>query len=155
MPNRCLQASPARLLGADLPARDKRCFDAVKKEIESDPRLTLEAKRRRVLRTTNRRRCRNYISYLGTTISVIFSIGAIIGARSRCMRAVASRTAEIGTLRALGFPRMAILVGSFVEALTLGLLGASSGLSAASLCSALSISTTNSRRSRSSRSRSG
>ena len=46
-----------------------------------------------------------FISYLGTTISVIFSIGAIIGAMITMYASVASRTGEIGTLRALGFSR--------------------------------------------------
>ena len=45
----------------------------------------------------------NFISYLGLTLSVIFSIGAMIGAMITMYAAVANRTAEIGTLRALGF----------------------------------------------------
>jgi putative ABC transport system permease protein len=56
---------------------------------------------------------------------------------------VASRTNEIGTLRALGFPRSAILVAFLVEALLLGLIGGVVGLVAASFMQALSISTMN------------
>lgn len=56
---------------------------------------------------------------------------------------VASRTSEIGTLRAVGFSRAAILVAFLTEALLLGLLGGAVGLSAASFMQALSISTTN------------
>ena len=40
-----------------------------------------------------------------SSISVIFSIGAIIGAMITMYASVASRTGEIGTLRALGFSR--------------------------------------------------
>jgi ABC-type antimicrobial peptide transport system permease subunit len=40
---------------------------------------------------------------------VIFSIGAMIGAMITMYAAVASRTGEIGTLRALGFRRSSIL----------------------------------------------
>jgi putative ABC transport system permease protein len=56
---------------------------------------------------------------------------------------VASRTGEIGTLRALGFSRGAILVAFLTEALLLGFLGGVVGLAAASFMQALSISTTN------------
>jgi hypothetical protein len=83
---------------------DSERFDAVKKEIESDPRLTLEAKRETRFYADQSESLSKFISYLGTTISVIFSIGAIIGAMITMYASVASRTAEIGTLRALGFP---------------------------------------------------
>jgi ABC-type antimicrobial peptide transport system permease subunit len=84
-----------------------------------------------------------FISYLGTTISVIFSIGAVIGAMITMYASVASRTAEIGTLRAIGFSRTAILVAFLVEALLLGAIGGIVGLVAASFMQALAISTTN------------
>ena len=99
---------------------DSERFDAVKKEIESDPRLTLEAKRETRFYADQSEMLSKFISYLGTTISVIFSIGAVIGAMITMYASVASRTAEIGTLRALGFPRTAILVAFLVEALTAG-----------------------------------
>jgi ABC-type antimicrobial peptide transport system permease subunit len=51
--------------------------------------------------------------------------------------------AEIGTLRALGFSRAAILTAFLGESLLLSLLGGIVGLIAASFMQALSISTTN------------
>ena len=84
-----------------------------------------------------------FINYLGTTISIIFSIGAIIGAMITMYASVASRTAEIGTLRALGFSRAAILVAFLGESLLLGLLGGVLGLAGAAFMQTLSISTTN------------
>ena len=72
-----------------------------------------------------------FISILGSSISIIFSIGAIIGAMITMYASVASRTGEIGTLRALGFTRTAILVAFLVEALALGLVGGIVGLAAA------------------------
>jgi ABC-type lipoprotein release transport system permease subunit len=118
-------------------------FDAVKKEIESDPRLTLEAKRETRFYADQSEALSKFISYLGTTISVIFSIGAIIGAMITMYASVASRTAEIGTLRALGFPRSSILVAFLVEALLLGLIGGVIGLAAASAMQTITISTMN------------
>ena len=122
---------------------DSGRFEAVKREIESDPRLTLEAKRETRFYADQSEALSKFISYLGTTISVIFSIGAIIGAMITMYASVASRTGEIGTLRALGFSRSAILVAFLVEALLLGLIGGIVGLAAASSMQAISISTMN------------
>ena len=118
-------------------------FEAVKQSIESDPRLTLEAKRETRFYADQSEMLSKFISYLGTTISIIFSIGAVIGAMITMYASVASRTAEIGTLRALGFSRTAILVAFLVEALCLGAIGGIVGLVAASFMQALAISTTN------------
>jgi ABC-type antimicrobial peptide transport system permease subunit len=122
---------------------DSDRFDAVRETIESDPRLTLEAKRETRFYADQSEALSKFISYLGTTISVIFSIGAIIGAMITMYASVASRTAEIGTLRALGFSRGAILAAFLVESLLLGLLGGAIGLAGAAFMQAMSISTTN------------
>ena len=118
-------------------------FDTIKQDLESDPRLTVEAKREQRFYADQSEALAKFITYLGTSISVIFSIGAIIGAMITMYASVASRVAEIGTLRALGFSRGAILTAFLGESLLLGLLGGIVGLVAASFMQALSISTTN------------
>ena len=122
---------------------DSDRFDAVKQTLESDPRLTVEAKREQRFYADQSAGLAKFITYLGTSISVIFSIGAIIGAMITMYASVASRVPEIGTLRALGFSRGAILTAFLGESLLLGLLGGVVGLAAASFMQALSISTTN------------
>jgi putative ABC transport system permease protein len=122
---------------------DPEQFDAVKATLESDPRLTVEAKRERRFYAEQSEALSKFISYLGTGISIIFSIGAVIGAAITMYASVASRTGEIGTLRALGFSRASILTAFLGEALLLGLLGGVVGLLGASAMQALSISTTN------------
>jgi putative ABC transport system permease protein len=122
---------------------DSERFDAVKQELESDPRLTVEAKREQRFYADQSEALSKFITYLGTSISIIFSIGAIIGAMITMYASVASRVSEIGTLRALGFSRGAILAAFLGEALLLGLVGGLVGLIAASFMQALSISTTN------------
>ena len=122
---------------------DSDRFEALKSQLESDPRLTLEAKRERAFYAEQSATLSRFIRYLGTGISVIFSIGAIIGAMITMYASVASRTAEIGTLRALGFSRGAILAAFLHESLLLGLIGGSIGLLAASFMQALTISTVN------------
>jgi ABC-type antimicrobial peptide transport system permease subunit len=57
--------------------------------------------------------------------------------------AVANRTAEIGTLRALGFNRSTILTAFLMESLLLGLLGGGGGLFFASFLQFFSVSTMN------------
>jgi len=122
---------------------DSDRFDAVKATIESDPRLTLEAKRETRFYADQSESLSTFINYLGTTISIIFSIGAVIGAMITMYASVASRTSEIGTLRALGFSRSSVLIAFLAESLLLGLLGGVIGLVCAAFMQALSISTTN------------
>jgi ABC-type antimicrobial peptide transport system permease subunit len=74
---------------------------------------------------------------------VIFSLGAMIGATITMYAAVATRTGEIGTLRALGFRRRAILAAFLGESLLLALVGGVAGLAAASSLTAITVSTTN------------
>lgn len=118
-------------------------FDAVKAAIEADPRLTLEAKRETRFYAEQSEGLSKFISYLGLSISIIFSIGAIIGAMITMYASVASRTGEIGTLRALGFSRAAILVAFLLESLLLGLIGGLIGLAAAAFMQVFTISTMN------------
>lgn len=118
-------------------------FDDLKRAIEGDQRLQLDVKRESQFYADQSEQLAKFISYLGTTISIIFSIGAIIGAMITMYASVASRTGEIGTLRALGFSRTAILVAFLGEALLLGLVGGVVGLIGASFMQAVPISTTN------------
>jgi ABC-type antimicrobial peptide transport system permease subunit len=57
--------------------------------------------------------------------------------------AVANRTAEIGTLRALGYQRKDILIAFLLESSLLGLLGGVAGLFFASFMQLITLSTMN------------
>jgi hypothetical protein len=122
---------------------DSDAFDAVKIRLETDPRLQVEAKRESVYYAEQSEQLSMFIRYLGITLSAIFSTGAIIGAMITMYGSVASRTAEIGTLRALGFRRGSILWAFLLEALLLGAVGGVAGIAAASLMRWVSFSTTN------------
>jgi ABC-type antimicrobial peptide transport system permease subunit len=74
---------------------------------------------------------------------VIFSIGAVIGAMITMYAAVANRTAEIGTLRAIGFRRSSVLAAFLAESLFLSLLGGILGVLLASTMQLYTISTMN------------
>lgn len=84
-----------------------------------------------------------FIRILGIFITAIFSIGAAIGAMITMYAAVANRTVEIGTLRALGFRRRSILTAYLVESLLLALFGGLFGLFLASFLQFFTISTIN------------
>ena len=122
---------------------DGAAFDRVKHHIESDQRLTLEAKRERVFYAEQSEVLSKFISYLGLTLSVIFSIGATIGAMITMYAAVANRTGEIGTLRALGFRRSSIMATFLMESIFLALVGGGVGIFLASFMQFFTISTMN------------
>ncbi len=84
-----------------------------------------------------------FIRILGIVITVIFSIGSAIGAMITMYSAVASRTVEIGTMRALGFRRRSILAAYLVESLTLAFFGGVLGLFLASFLQFFTVSTIN------------
>ena len=109
----------------------------------ADPRLTLDLKPERQFYEEQSAALAAFIRYLGLALSIIFSIGAIVGAMITMFAAVASRTGEIATLRALGFRRPAVLWAFLAESLLLSLVGGLMGLAGAALMQGVNISTTN------------
>ena len=122
---------------------DPEKFDDLKVRLETEPRLTVEAKRENVFYAEQSEGLSTFIRILGISLSVIFSIGAIIGAMITMYAAVASRTAEIGTLRALGFKQSSILMAFLLESLLLSLVGGAAGIFLASFMQLYTISTMN------------
>ena len=83
------------------------------------------------------------IKALGGLVAIVTGIGAVFAAMNTMYRIVASRTREIGTLRALGFSRRAILASFVVESALLGLVGGALGCLVASTLHGFSTSTSN------------
>jgi len=71
------------------------------------------------------------------------SFGALFAAANTMYAAVASRTREIGTMRAIGFSRMSILVSFLIESILLCGLGGLIGLLATLPLTSLTLSTVN------------
>ena len=126
-----------------LKLNDPAMLSQLKTRIENDPRLTLEVKQESVFYAEQSQLLANFIRYLGMILSIIFSVGAIIGAMITMYASVANRATEIGTLRALGFRRKNILAAFLVEALMLGAAGGVVGLVLASFMQLFTISTMN------------
>jgi putative ABC transport system permease protein len=118
-------------------------YDALVKNVKDDIRLTLDAKREQIFYEDQSRALSTFITVLGSILSFVFSLGAMIGAMITMYSSVAMRTGEIGTLRALGFRRPAILVAFLTESLLLGLVGGLAGLVCATFLQAITISTLN------------
>jgi ABC-type lipoprotein release transport system permease subunit len=123
--------------------RDSGTFETVQFRIQSDPRLTLEAKRETVYYKDQSEAMAKFLRILGISLTLVFSIGAVVGAMITMYAAVATRTAEIGTLRALGFPAGSILMAFLAESLFLGAMGGCVGLFFASFLQFITVSTTN------------
>ena len=123
--------------------RDSSEFDSVKKRIENDPRLTLDALREVEYYEKQSEMMAKFLRILGISLTLIFSLGAVIGAMITMYAAVANRTAEIGTMRALGFQRGSILISFILESLLLGFSGGLVGLFLASFLQLFTVSTMN------------
>lgn len=123
--------------------RDTTSFDAYKSRVEGDPRLTVEAKRETRYYLDQSEAMAKFLRILGMVLTVVFSIGAVIGAAITMYAAVANRVTEIGTLRALGFQRKSILSAFIIESLLLGLCGGILGIFGASFMQLITISTMN------------
>jgi ABC-type antimicrobial peptide transport system permease subunit len=118
-------------------------FQRIKEDLEADPRLTLDVRRETDYYRDQSEAMAKFLRILGLSLTIIFSLGAIIGAMITMYAAVANRVGEIGVLRALGFPRNSIMVAFLMEALLLGLIGGLSGLFFASFMQLITISTMN------------
>ena len=118
-------------------------FSAVQAWLGSDPRLTIDVRREIQYYREQSEVMAKFLRILGLSLTVIFSLGAIIGAMITMYAAVANRIGEIGTLRALGFQRNSIIAAFLLEALLLGLIGGITGLVCASFMQLITISTMN------------
>ncbi|KAB2921155.1 MAG: FtsX-like permease family protein [Bacteroidetes bacterium] len=124
--------------------KDPADYDVIKTKLETEQRLQdLEVKREQQFYREQSEGMSVFIKALGLFITVIFSVGAMIGAMITMYAAVANRTVEIGTLRALGFRRRSVLAAFLAEALALSFIGGVVGLVLASFLQAVSFSTTN------------
>ncbi len=123
--------------------KDPSVFQAYKQRIESDPRLTVEAMKETVYYAKQSEMMAKFLRILGISLTIIFSLGAVIGAMITMYAAVANRVSEIGTLRALGFRRRNILAAFLIESLLLGFFGGVIGLFIASFLQFFTVSTMN------------
>ncbi|KAB2966212.1 MAG: ABC transporter permease [Thermoanaerobaculia bacterium] len=102
-------------------------FDRFKDALTTDPRLDVQVLRESDYYANQGRTLNAIIRGLGVTVSVLMAIGAVFGALNTMYSAVAARTREMATLRALGFGRGAVVISVLVESLLLALAGGGLG----------------------------
>jgi putative ABC transport system permease protein len=102
---------------------DPSAFDSFEAAIAGDPRLDLKPQREPEYYAAQSEALTTVIRVFGTFVTLILSIGAMFGAMNTMYAAVAYRTREIGTLRALGFSRGRIVTAFLAESIALALVG--------------------------------
>jgi putative ABC transport system permease protein len=111
-----VQSVTVRLTGA-------RAFEAFKAALASDPRLKVQAQTTKAYYASQSKGMTRIIGILATTVAVIMAIGAVAGALNSMYAAVAARTREVATLRAIGFRGGVVVFSVLSETLLLALAG--------------------------------
>jgi putative ABC transport system permease protein len=116
------QNRSAVLSSALLRATDPVAVDALIKNIESDQQLNMTAMSEKTY-YDSQTSSGAPVEFLGIFCAIIMAVGSAFAAMNTMYAAVARRTAEIGTLRVLGFSRGSVLLSFFIEAVLLSLIG--------------------------------
>ncbi|MDB6132049.1 MAG: hypothetical protein JWM59_292 [Verrucomicrobiales bacterium] len=106
-------------------------FGIFKNGISKNPELKATARTLPDFYSSQSEMLSQFITVFGVFISVMMGLGALFGALNTMYSAVASRTREIATLRALGFPAAPVVVSVLAESIVLSLAGGVVGAAAA------------------------
>jgi putative ABC transport system permease protein len=106
-------------------------FPEFRDSLMSDPRLNVRVERQSAYYADQSAMVYNLVTGLGIMITCLMAVGATFGALNTMYNAVASRTQEIATLRALGFGSGPVVISIMVESLCLALAGGMVGAAAA------------------------
>ena len=98
-------------------------FAAMKAQLSGDPRLNVTLLTEREFYAAQSAVIATVVRSAGTALAVLMGIGAIFGALNTMYSAVAARSVEIATLRALGFGAFPVVTSIIIESLVLGLIG--------------------------------
>jgi len=103
--------------------RTADAFEAFKSALTDDPRLRVDVETTRDYYSKQSQRLTRIIRAIGFGVAVIMALGAVFGALNTMYAAVAARTREIATLRALGFSSLPVVVSVMLETMLLALAG--------------------------------
>jgi len=123
--------------------RSAALFDEVKRTLEDDRRLQVDAHRESDFYAAQSTVLRVILNFLAVFITGIMAIGAVFGAVNTMYAAVASRTGEIAVLLTLGFRPRSVLASFLAEAAFLALVGGLLGCLVALPINGVVTSTTN------------
>jgi putative ABC transport system permease protein len=108
-------------------------FQQFKDALTTNPQLKVKVARLSDFYAEQSTAVTDFISTIGVFIAAMMALGALFGALNTMYSAVASRTREIATLRALGFGSSPIVVSVLVESVGLALAGGVIGAAGAYL----------------------
>ena len=114
-------------------------FDTFRASVEGDKRTSLKVMREADYFEKQSEATGVLLKVIGWMVGVFFAIGAMICATITMNAQVAGRTREIGTLRALGFTRLAIMWSFLLESVFLCVAGGVCGAIAATAMKAVKI----------------
>jgi putative ABC transport system permease protein len=98
-------------------------FDTTKNWLTANPQVQVDVQRESEYYAAQSQVLTGLIRTIGFAIAALMAIGAVFGAVLTMYTAVATRTREIATLRALGFNSSAVLVSVLAESLALAAVG--------------------------------
>jgi putative ABC transport system permease protein len=105
-------------------------FQRFKDALTTNPQLKVKAVRQRDFLADQSSMLTTFIQKFGFFIAALMALGALFGALNTMYSAVAARTREIATLRALGFGSSPIIFSLMFESLALALIGGAAGAAA-------------------------
>jgi len=123
--------------------RDRGSLVTLNERIEKDPRFNAQVRGERDFYDEQSRQIALFIQILGIFVTIVVSIAAILAAMLTMFATISARTAEIGTLRALGYPRRSILFSFVLESTLIGVAGGVAGILPGFALQFVSFSTTN------------
>jgi putative ABC transport system permease protein len=95
---------------------------------QDDPRLNVSAQWEKTFFAQQGQKLTRLIRWLGFPIAIIMALGAAIAALNTMYAAIASRSKEIATYKAIGFSAEAMFLAVLFEAMLLALIGALLGI---------------------------
>lgn len=98
-------------------------LEDLRASLSADPRLRVEVQTTKEYYGKQSERLTRVIRAVGIGIAVMMALGAVFGALNTMYAAIASRTREIATLRALGFTGLPVVVAVMLETMALALAG--------------------------------
>jgi putative ABC transport system permease protein len=119
-PENVFQSATVRLTSPD-------ALEQLKDSISSDPRMNVDVSSELDYYTKQSTVLTQVIQVLGYLIAIIMGVGAVIGALNTMYSAVAERSREIATMRALGFGSGSVVFSFTIEALLIAAVGGALG----------------------------
>jgi putative ABC transport system permease protein len=99
-------------------------FDRFRAALLANPSLEIDVDREQEYYQGQAKQISGLLYIVSTVVAAIMAIGAVFTALNTLYSAVAARTTEIATLRAIGFGAAGVVVSVLAEALLLSVLGA-------------------------------